>query len=263
MIDARLARQVVALAGEAGRIVQRVRHEGVRSARKADRSLVTQADTEVDAFLRGALTRLVPAAWLSEETADQPDRLAATRLWVVDPLDGTREFVEGVAQYSVAIALVERGEPVLGVVHDPSTGVSYWAVRGGGAWRGDLPVRVREGQVVLASRSEMEKGEFDEFQGRWEVRPVGSIALKLAMVAAGDAPATWSRGPKHEWDVCAGAVLVAEAGGIVTDAFGEPMRFNQPRPKVPGILAGAPSAHGRALQALRATGPSARMRELD
>ena len=92
---------------------------------------------------------------------------------------------------------------------------------------------------------------------------MGSIALKLAMVAAGEASVTLSRGPKHEWDVCAGALLVTEAGGAATDAVGGALAYNRPFPKVRGILAGAPEACGRALSLVRSVGVSDRMRELD
>jgi myo-inositol-1(or 4)-monophosphatase len=151
---------------------------------------------------------------------------------------------------------------VLGVVHNPATGDTFWAERGGGAFRNGERIHVVEGETVLASRSETGYGEFAQFPS-WHVRPVGSIEYKLALVAAGEAAVTWSRGPKHEWDVCAGALIVEEAGGIATELAGTPLRFNQPRPKVRGILAGAPSAYARALTELAAVGASERMAELD
>jgi myo-inositol-1(or 4)-monophosphatase len=199
--------------------------------------------------------------WLSEETADNPSRLAEGSVWVVDPLDGTKEFVAGVPEYVVAVGLVMDGAPVLGVVHNPRTGDTFWATRGGGAFRNGRAIRVAEGSRLLASRSETKRGEFAPFT-EWQVDAVGSIQYKLALIAAGDGAVTLSRGPKHEWDVCAGALIVEEAGGRVTDMFGEPLRYNQPFPKVPGILAGAPEAFARALARLRETGASDRMNEL-
>jgi len=183
-------------------------------------------------------------------------------VWIVDPLDGTKEFITGVPEYAVAVALVEDGEPVLGVVHNPVTGETFWAERGGGAVLNGQPIHVAEGRVVLASRSETKRGEFTPFED-WEVRPVGSIQYKLALVAAGQGAVTWSRGPKHEWDVCAGALIVREAGGLATELAGTPLRYNRPRPKVRGILAGAPQAHARALAELATIGASDRMAELD
>lgn len=247
---------------EAGERIEAVRAGSFAVEQKGAAGPVTTADREADAMLRERLLRLQPAAWLSEETADDLDRLGAERVWIVDPLDGTREFVEGVPEYAVAVALVERGEPILGIVYHPPTRTAFWALRGGGAFRDGEPIRVREGDRLLASRSELRRGEFAPFEGAWRIDPVGSIEYKLALIAAGDGAVTLSRGPKHEWDVCAGALLVTEAGGAVTDLFGAPFRFNRRFPKVKGILAGAPESCARAAALLAAVGPSARMDEL-
>jgi myo-inositol-1(or 4)-monophosphatase len=245
----------------AGSLIEEIRSEGVEASAKEDRSPVTRADREADALLKQHLCELLPVGWLSEETADNQDRLSQTRLWVVDPLDGTKEFLKGLPEYSVAVALVEQGEPVLGVVHNPVTGDTFSAVRGGGAFRNGEPIRVCEGDRLLASRSEITKGEFAPFDTDWDVRPIGSIQYKLALVAAGEAAATLSRGPKHEWDVCAGELIVREAGGLATDVFGGPLGYNQPFPKVKGVLAGAAGAYARALDRVVRIGASDRMDE--
>lgn len=256
-----LLEQAASVAAEAGELIQRVRAEGFETGRKDDRSPVTRADREADSLLKARLLALASAGWLSEETADNEARLGQSRLWVVDPLDGTKEFTKGLPEYSVAIALVEDGNPVLGVVHNPASDDTFTAARGGGAWRNGERIEVREGDVLLASRSEITRGEFEPFEADWQVKPVGSIEYKLALIAAGEAAVTFSRGPKHEWDVCAGALIVREAGGVVTDLFGEPLRFNRAFPKVKGILAGAPGAYERARAQVEATGASDRMAE--
>ena len=256
---------VVEITRAAGRLVERTAASGYTVATKARGEPVTDADRAADALLREQLGRLAPdAGWLSEETADTTERLGKERVWIVDPLDGTREFAAGLPEYSVAVALVERGAPVLAVVHHPATGggATYWAEAGRGAFRDGRRLTTREGSLILASRSEHAAGEFAPFVDGWELKPVGSIQLKLALVAAGDAAATLSRGPKHEWDVCAGALIVQEAGGRATDVFGEPLTFNQPRPKTRGVLAGAAGAYGRVLDRLRIVGASDRMAEL-
>jgi myo-inositol-1(or 4)-monophosphatase len=258
----RLLADLCAVVARTGALIEDVRRGGLNVERKADRSLVTRADREADALLRDELPALAPAAWLSEETADAPDRLAQRRLWVVDPIDGTREFVQGLPEYAVAAALVEDGQPLLAVVHNPATGDVLCAARGGGAWRNGARVRVSESRRLLGSRSESGQGEFAPFAAEWDVVPMGSIQLKLALVAAGEAGVTLSRGPKHEWDVCAGALIVAEAGGRVSDVFGAALRYNQPFPKVPGVLAGAPEAYERARAQVARLGASARMNEL-
>ncbi|MCK6479268.1 MAG: 3'(2'),5'-bisphosphate nucleotidase CysQ [Planctomycetes bacterium] len=242
--------------------MQRVRAEGFEVLSKGDKGPVTRADHEADALLREALPAILPAAWLSEETVDDPVRLGQRRLWVVDPLDGTKEFVEGVPHYAVSAGLVEDGVALLGVVHNPSDGTTVWAVRGGGCFRDGKPVRVAEGRRLGASRSEIKRGEFEPFAADWTVEPLGSIAWKLALVAAGEIAATVSRGPKHEWDVCGGAMLVEEAGGQVADCFGGALRFNQSFPKTKGVLAGAPEAYGRVAAKLAEVGVSDRMDEM-
>lgn len=246
----------------AGRAIEEVRRGGFAVEQKGAAGPVTEADRAADTLLKERLLGLRDVGWLSEETADDAVRLGRDALWVVDPLDGTKEFVKGLPEYTVAVALVEHGRPELAVVHNPSTGDTFWAERGKGAHHDGQRVRVAEGPRLLASRSEMRRGEFEPF-GAWQVEPIGSIEYKLALVAAGRAGVTLSRGPKHEWDVCAGALLVEEAGGVATDVFGGALRYNQPFPKVRGILAGAPGAHARALVTVRETGASERMSELD
>lgn len=253
--------RVVEAAVEAGRVIERIQAAGFDVRQKKGQGPVTEADHAADALLKERLLGLEACGWLSEETADNPDRLDQRRLWVVDPLDGTKEFVQGIPEYAVAVALVEDAVPVLGVVHNPASGITYWAVRGEGAWRDGERIRVEEGVEILASRSEMKRGEFAGFRSEWTIRHMGSIELKLARVAGGEAAVTLSRGPKWEWDVCAGALLVEEAGGVATDVFGNPLSYNQSFPKVRGVLAGAPEACHRALADVRAMGASDRMNE--
>jgi myo-inositol-1(or 4)-monophosphatase len=254
---------VITAAKKAGRIIQDIRSRPFDVEQKGEMGPVTEADLAADKLLKKELLALEPCGWLSEETADDHSRLDLDRLWVVDPLDGTKEFVKGIPEYTVAIALVDSGVPILGVVFNPVTGETYWAEQGKGAFKDSEPITVAEGDGLLASRSEVKRGEFEPFDDRWDVRIVGSIEYKLALIAAGNGAVTFSRGPKHEWDVCAGAVIVEEAGGKATDLFGEALRFNQPFPKTKGILAGAPEAYARALEEIREIGASDRMAEMD
>jgi myo-inositol-1(or 4)-monophosphatase len=260
-LDALLT-EVRRIVSAAGAVIEEIRASGqIQTQSKEDASPVTRADRAADELLRSQLPEAFPAAWLSEETVDDAARLEADRLWVVDPLDGTREFVEGLPEYSVAVALVMAGRPILGVVHNPATGDMYWAAHGGGAFHNGTTIRVAEGDALLTSRSETRRGEFTPFEEHWLLKPIGSIELKLALVAAGTAALTLSRGPKHEWDVCAGSLIVREAGGLATDMFGDDLTFNRPFPKVKGILAGAPQAYARGLEQLLVIGASDRMDE--
>ncbi len=229
---------------QAGAAILRIAQGDLGTAHKADRSPVTEADLAADRILREGLLAARPeAGWLSEETVDDPARLANRWVWIVDPIDGTKEYIGGIPEFSISAALVEDGQPVAGAVYNPSRDELFTARLGGGAWcngqpiRADKPLGARP--TVLASRSELKRGEFAPFDVSAEVRPCGSIAYKLALVAAGQADATWSLGPKNEWDIAAGVLLVQAAGGQVSDRDGEPFVFNRPDPLVNGILAGS------------------------
>jgi myo-inositol-1(or 4)-monophosphatase len=264
-----MIKKIVDITERAGLIIEEVRKTAFSVEQKGSMGPVTEADRQADEFLKKELLAMHPVGWLSEETADNPDRLSLDSIWVVDPLDGTKEFVEGVPQYTVAVSLVENGEPVFGVVHNPANGETAYATRGEGAWKkeggatSDTYVRasVSESSIILASRSEMKRGEFGPFAGDWDIQAVGSIEYKLALIGMGEGAATLSRGPKWEWDVCAGALIVEEAGGSVTDAFGDRFNFNQEFPKVKGVIAGAPTAYKTVLKEVSAMGQSDRMDE--
>ncbi|HEX7959564.1 MAG TPA: 3'(2'),5'-bisphosphate nucleotidase CysQ [Terriglobales bacterium] len=256
-----LLQAVIECAAEAGNLIEDAGRQGFKVAVKSGSDPITDADRLSDDFLREALPRLEAAGWLSEETSDDTSRLHRELVWVVDPLDGTKEFIERIPQYSVAIALIQDGYPILGVIHNPATKATFSAERGMGAWHDGKRLWVAEGSVLLASRTEMKAGEFAPFSA-WRVESMGSIALKLAQVAAGRAGVTLSRGPKWEWDVCAGALLVSEAGGTVLDIWGSELRFNKKFPKVKGIIAGAPTSAEHARATAFAAGALNRMNEL-
>jgi myo-inositol-1(or 4)-monophosphatase len=210
---------------------------------------VTAADLDADRAIKKLLRDPFPGyGWLSEETADNDDRLKCRRVWIVDPLDGTKEFIKGIAEFAVAIALVEDGVPVLGVTYNPIKREMYWAARGVGCHLNTRRVRVTRKRTlkratVLASRSETARGEWQLFSGMLKVSPTGSVAYKLAMVAAGKADATFTRSPKSEWDIASGAALVVEAGGTITDIKGREIRFNQRNVKLEGLIADNTALH--------------------
>ena len=207
---------------------------------------VTAADRAADLVLREILPQ-PGEGWLSEESADDSSRLGRERVWIVDPIDGTREFIEGIPEWCVSIGLLEREVPVAGGIYNPAADeLVIGAVETGVTYNG-APARVREPRegeppTVLASRSEIRRGEWDGLEKEGVVvRPCGSVAYKLALVAAGRADATWTVVPKSEWDVAAGCALVRAAGGVVTLADGGEPRFNKPQPVFPNFVAGAAS----------------------
>lgn len=202
---------------------------------------VTEADLAVDEVLRSSLLRR-GEGWLSEETVDDESRLAASRVWVVDPLDGTREFVRGIPEWCVSVGLVEDGLPVAGGVVNPAAGHLILGAPGlgvslDGGTAAATDRRRLPGALVLASRSEVARHEWDAFfRTDISVRNMGSVAYKLALVGAGLADATWTLVPKHEWDVAAGCAIAAAGGATVAAGDATPLRFNRPHPLFPSVV---------------------------
>ncbi len=227
--------------------------------RKAGGDPVTEADERVDEVLRNLLPS-PSEGWLSEETVDDQARVEKRRAWVVDPLDGTREFVEGIPQWSVSIGLVEDGQPVAGGILNPATGQLVLGAVGHGVTLNGEPAAVSgreslEGAVVLASNSEIRRGEWERFADSGiEVRPCGSVAYKLALVAVGLVDATWTLVPKNEWDVVAGVALVRAAGGISEPKHDPDRTFNRPSPLLQGLLAYPPQLQGAIHELIESTG---------
>jgi myo-inositol-1(or 4)-monophosphatase len=216
---------------------------------------VTEADRAVDAVLRQNLLR-DGEGWLSEESVDDASRLSKNRVWVVDPLDGTREFVAGIPEFCVSIGFVEDGRPVAGGICNPATNETIIGAIDCGVFYNGKPVHpsqrtTLEGALILASRSEVKRGEWQQFQnGDFQIRPMGSVAYKLGLVAAGRADVTFTLTPKNEWDVTAGAALVESAGGFVATLDNAPLRCNNRNPLLAGLIACGPSLRAPLLAAL-------------
>jgi len=216
---------------------------------------VTEADLAVNVMLQETLRALRPAyGWLSEESEDSAVRLGHERVFIVDPLDGTRSFINGDKTWAHALAVVENGRPIAGVVYLPLKDRLYAAARGQGATLNGAPIRVsgREGLAgasVLAARPALDAHHWKN----GAVPPVTrahrpSLAYRLALVAEGRHDAMLTLRDSWEWDIAAGAIILEEAGARVTDRHGAPLRFNNAHPQVAGVVAGAPGVQ-RALQA--------------
>src|SRR6266851_6791945 len=231
---------------DAARVVfNRFTSGAIEAEYKAGHDPVTEADKAVDAVLRKELLR-EGEGWLSEESVDDFTRLEKSRIWVVDPLDGTREFVAGIPEFCVSVAMVEDGRPVAGGICNPATNEIFLGSLDSGVTYNGRPARASQrtslkGALVLASRSETKRGEWRRFQKTLlNIRPIGSVAYKLALVSAGLADATFTLTPKHEWDIAAGAALVSSAGGFVSTLENSSLRCNNESPLLSGLLACGP-----------------------
>ncbi len=233
-------------AKEAGEIILNFYQSEFEIKHKGFGNPVTEADLAADTFLKNNLTEKFPEyGWLSEETKDSPARFDKMRVWVVDPLDGTKEFVEGVPNFAVSIGLVEKGIPILGVIYNPVTKDTYSAAKGMGMkFNGQPKTICRETELtnmnILNSRSETKRGLWKPFENHFrELIPIGSIALKLAMTAANQADMIGSLKPKNEWDICAGHCMISEAGGKLVTSENLEITYNKVNTlTTPGLVAG-------------------------
>ena len=210
---------------------------------------VTEADHALDEML---FTTLVGPGegWLSEETHDDGHRIGMERVWIVDPIDGTRGFLAGRPEWCVSVALSVNSRITAAGILNPWAEETYLATSDHATTLNGETAQVTDHAAltadvtVLGSRGELRWGNWSIFRGvPFKVRMLGSIAYKMALVAAGKADAAISLEPKNEWDVAAGALLVEAAGGVVTDAAGRPMTFNQRDTLVDGVIAAGPNTH--------------------
>ena len=226
-------------------VFQRFTAGAIEAEYKAGHDPVTEADRAIDAVLRKELLR-DGEGWLSEESVDDFTRLGKNRVWVVDPLDGTREFVAGIPEFCVSIAMVEDGRPVAGGILNPATDEVFLGSLESGVTYNGQPAKASQrntlnGAMVLASRSEVKRGEWKQFEkANFKIRPMGSVAYKLALVSAGKADVTFTLVPKHEWDVAAGVALVTSAGGFVRTLDNLPLQCNNRDPLLKGLIACGP-----------------------
>jgi myo-inositol-1(or 4)-monophosphatase len=227
---------------------------------KVPGSPVCDVDLAADALLRERLMALDPeAGWLSEETADSADRLNCVRVWVVDPIDGTRDYVRGREGWAVSIALVEGGRPVIGVLDAPARGQHWRARAGSGATLNGQPIRASTRLELPGARvpaDVLPRADADLVT----VDKPNSIALRIAMVAAGEADLLATLRWGHEWDIAAAALIAQEAGATVTDALGRPLRYNSTKGEQFGVLATAPDIHAHAVERLASRAATAIVR---
>jgi len=211
---------------------------------------VSAADLAVDGFLKRELQALLPAAgWLSEETADAPHRLEGGLLWLVDPIDGTRDFIRGRKGWAVSVALVSAGRPLLGMLSAPARGEFWHGEAGKGSWRNGERLAASQRRELPGARVPARIGNAADSDLVFVDRP-NSIALRMAMVAADEADLVATLRWGFEWDIGAAALIAREAGAAVTDVFGQPLNYNKRDPRAFGVLVTAPAIHGAAVERL-------------
>jgi myo-inositol-1(or 4)-monophosphatase len=237
-------------AQEAGRIAERFWSQSPETWDKPDGAgPVTEADLAVDRMLHAELLAARPEyGWLSEETADTPDRLTRDRVFVVDPIDGTRSFMAGHRTFAHALSVVEHGQVVAGVVYLPLRDKLYSAARGAGATLNGAPLTVSdrtapEGATVLAARPNFDPVHWGGTAPGLDRHFRSSLAYRLALTAEGRFDAMLTLRDSWEWDIAAGCLIVTEAGGQTTDRDGAPLTFNSPQAHTPGVLAANPRLH--------------------
>jgi myo-inositol-1(or 4)-monophosphatase len=252
--DGLLVRETTAAVRVAGELALRLFRSPVKSWTKGKSSPVSEADIAVDELLKERLSATGPDhGWLSEETEDDPARLSARRVWVVDPIDGTRAFLSGRIDWTISVALVEAGRPVLAVLYAPASEEMFVAVAGGGATCNGVPIVATAGERLDGARVAGPKPVVD-----WMFEPVSgivpepkvhSLALRFARVAQGHLDAALAGANSHDWDLAAADLLVHEAKGVLTTLGGETIIYNRPTPTHGALVAAGCSRH-RALRGL-------------
>ncbi len=262
-----LAVSLRGIAREAGEMARHYFRPGEKtSARiwsKDGGSPVTEADVAVDTFLKIRLSELLPAAaWLSEETADNHQRIGSRMVWIVDPIDGTRAFLSGHRDWSVAIALLIDDRPVLGIVHGPALDTLYEARAGGGALANGVPIGVSAqgllAQAGVSGPQPMIDAAMRRVGGMTALPKIPSLALRLARVAAGDVDVALVSRNARDWDLAAADLILREAGGVITDLQGRDPRYNATEPVHSELVAASSVLHPQLIEAM--TGPAERSR---
>ena len=246
LADLILIREAAAVAGQ---MAVDLRAAGLERHTKSDGSPVTNADLAVDAYLRATLTEARPDyGWLSEETADDPLRLSRERVFIVDPIDGTRAYIRDRPWWGVSIALVEAGLPIAGVVVAPDRGETFEATVGGGARLNGKTIAASdtpdlEGAFMLADLQMLKHPDWPTPWPEMRVESRNAIAYRLCSVACGDVDAMFALSPKMEWDMAAGDLIAREAGCLVTDHRGRPLAYNRAKPSWPSLVCAGPALH--------------------
>lgn len=240
---------------EAGALALTLLRQNVRRWSKSDGSQVTEADHKVDALLAGRLQKARPGyGWLSEETPDSAARLSCERLWIVDPIDGTQDFIQHGSDWCIAAALIESGRPVVAAVYRPVREEFFSALAGDGAFIDGRRLKANDGATLAQAKIAGNRKSLAALQNHGIDASVKSglpLQLRLAFVAAGRIDGALSIGNRNDWDLAAGDLLVHEAGGVVSNTSGGRYIYNRPQPWQQGLVAAGAKRHASLINALR------------
>lgn len=255
--DEILARHLTEVVAGAGALARSMFSASLKTWSKGNNSPVTEADLAVDRFLHEKLTALRPHyGWLSEETADTDARLTAHRVWVVDPIDGTRGYMNGAPDWAVSVALVEHGRPLIAALFAPVLDEMFTALRGQGAWRNGSALKIAPRVALEGART---AGPADTLEAMARATPITrlprghSLALRLARVATGEVDVALSRADSHDWDLAAADLLVQEAEGCLTTFDNQPLTYNRALPRHAPLVCAGRALHPAAAAAARAS----------
>lgn len=234
---------------DAGELARELSTQFVDHWKKTDGTPISNADLKVNDLLKARLTGGRPDyGWLSEETRDDPIRLSRRRVWVVDPIDGTKAYLKGDPHWTVSAALVQDGRPIAGAVYNPMTGEFFEAVLGHGARLNDTFIQVTRRTELAGARMIMHRSVLasDRWMDPWpdftmEMR--NSMAYRLCLVASGSFDGTVVLSKKSEWDLAAADLVVHEAGGTVSAHDGERFTYNRADSELPNVLAAGPGLY--------------------
>ncbi len=204
---------------------------------------VTNADIAIDSFLKAFFKKETPSfGWVSEETEDNKSRFTSDYFWCLDPIDGTRSYINGKPEYTISLALINKNQPIMGYILNPETKELFFAKKNNGAFCNGKKIHVKKNQNIDSSKygissSEVAKLEKYNFFDKQNIIQMGSIAYKIALVAKGQIDVAISFTKKNDWDLAASDLILKEAGGIITNISGKKIVYNSNLMKIESVIA--------------------------
>ena len=243
----KILKDAISAAQQAGNVIMKYYNTKLEVKHKSINNPVTKADLAANDIIKNILTSKYPNfGWLSEETKDSKDRLYKNQVWIIDPIDGTKEFIEGIPNFAISIGLVKNHKPILGVLYNPATKELFYGSKNKGSFYNGKKCQISNIQDIekvklVISRSEIKAGLWEKFSFKTKNKiEIGSVAYKLGLIAANKYDFFATLKPKNEWDICAGHIIVHEAGGVLKNIldFKSP-KYNQIKTlQKPGLVGG-------------------------